>query len=804
MSGGLFGYVKDGFSIENIIIESGEITGNQNANTSLSYTGALIGYAHVLNEGITIKNCHIKENVTVKGGNTNKSYTGGLIGYVGREAGPIEINYCENLATINSENGIQDVITGGIIGYAFGSGDITLVNCNNGGEIIGEDAKNVYAGGLVGFLRDAGENIFSIKNCHNIGNVNANSNQDAASVKAGGLFGDLRSNGTVSITLSTNQGNITTSINENVSYTGGLIGYMLGQGNPEIYISVCSNSLNTIESYSNNRLYTGGLVGLMNPDKGEIRIEKAFSNSEMFAESTNEAINSYSAGICGSVQTNETKDGIGPGSVYISECYATGSISGRVKYCGGITGQFESKGVWSEMTNCITSFDSGLEGMSKFRVTNNIERDGAGKMEHIYGNIPGEWDSPINPGNGELWSGSTNDRPFFDEMENQVWDSSIWYFDEKDVNKMPTFASSLFEVDAPTIDAPELPNIEDALYNPDELGSIVYGNDFTLPAFDITLKGRTLIEDIDYTLSTIKEGTVCTLEEAGDYEIVFKGIGLYTGEHSIPFSIVPKNIADNSDDDMNTVTYTAPDQDISISYGGKNVLPANILNQFILEHKENLLIAGTDYTFSYENNNRPGTATLIIKGTGNYQGEIRHNYQIRNVVSQPDPEPEVYYTVTVNIVGRGNVDIEGLNANGMAAALTRLTVNTTPDDEFELFTITIETARGDEFEIDNNGSFNITSNTVINVRFVYTDPDPNTDPGDPTGNETIEDNNKIWTSGGRLYIETSQSEYVRIVSINGRTVAARSISSGETSFDLPRGIYVVALNNKKAVKVQVQ
>jgi len=90
--------------------------------------------------------------------------------------------------------------------------------------------------------------------------------------------------------------------------------------------------------------------------------------------------------------------------------------------------------------------------------------------------------------------------------------------------------------------------------------------------------------------------------------------------------------------------------------------------------------------------------------------------------------------------------------------------------------------------------------TEVSV-IVREDPDPNTD---PTGNTQVQNDSRIWTGSGMVFIETSKPDRVFIYTMQGRLYTERRITEGETMIHLPAGAYIVVLpENKKTGKIVV-
>ena len=173
-----------------------------------------------------------------------------------------------------------------------------------------------------------------------------------------------------------------------------------------------------------------------------------------------------------------------------------------------------------------------------------------------------------------------------------------------------------------------------------------------------------LIKDTDYTL------TYSNNVNAGTATITLKGIGNFTGEKTITFTIkeaqnstthnntnkiikstiTPPNKTDTSKTSTNTTIQTKddPEQNAQASitekkkitltslkkakvskllqaygYTGKVIKPSPVIKLGSITLRKN-----KDYTITYKNNKKKGKATLIVKGKGLYTGTITKSFKI--------------------------------------------------------------------------------------------------------------------------------------------------------------------------------
>lgn len=143
---------------------------------------------------------------------------------------------------------------------------------------------------------------------------------------------------------------------------------------------------------------------------------------------------------------------------------------------------------------------------------------------------------------------------------------------------------------------------------------------------------------------------------AGKASVKVTGTGNYRGEVTKFFDITPKDIAELAVAGIENVIYNgeAYTPEVTVTYG------------------DNTLVLDTDYTVTYANNTNAGTATVTLKGWGNYTGETTKNFVIaqKNIAADMvvvAPETVVYNgelqkpVVTVTDAERNVVLTEGVD-----------------------------------------------------------------------------------------------------------------------------------------------
>ena len=130
------------------------------------------------------------------------------------------------------------------------------------------------------------------------------------------------------------------------------------------------------------------------------------------------------------------------------------------------------------------------------------------------------------------------------------------------------------------------------------------------PAVGVTVSGVKLVKDKDYTVSYKNNN------KPGTAKIILKGKGKYKGSKTVSFKIFGK-IDKSCVDTVGICNYT-----------GKAVKPTPKVTCFGKTLKN-----GRDYTLSYQNNIKVGTASLTITGKNNYKGEVTVTFNISKMTA---------------------------------------------------------------------------------------------------------------------------------------------------------------------------
>ena len=156
------------------------------------------------------------------------------------------------------------------------------------------------------------------------------------------------------------------------------------------------------------------------------------------------------------------------------------------------------------------------------------------------------------------------------------------------------------------------------------LGTSSYTYDGAAKQPSVTVKygSSTLVKGTDYIVSYTNN------INAGTATVTISGAGRYTGTLTRTFTINPKSVSGlTAVVSPSGYTYdgTARKPDITVSDGSRT------------------LTAGKDYTVAYSNNVNVGTATVSIKGAGNYTGTLNKSFRIS---AKPVSDLEVTLSAT--------------------------------------------------------------------------------------------------------------------------------------------------------------
>ncbi|MBR1763823.1 MAG: hypothetical protein IJ746_00330 [Ruminococcus sp.] len=147
-------------------------------------------------------------------------------------------------------------------------------------------------------------------------------------------------------------------------------------------------------------------------------------------------------------------------------------------------------------------------------------------------------------------------------------------------------------------------------------------------------EGTKLVEGTDYTCK------ITNATNVGTATITVKGKGNYTGTLTKNFKVIKADISKAS----------LKGVDSAYSYTGKAVKPTPALT-----YKTKTLKNGTDYTVSYKSNVEIGTATITIKGKGNFSGSRTKTFKIDRTGWETENGWKVYYYIGKKATGKFDI-----------------------------------------------------------------------------------------------------------------------------------------------------
>ncbi len=134
-----------------------------------------------------------------------------------------------------------------------------------------------------------------------------------------------------------------------------------------------------------------------------------------------------------------------------------------------------------------------------------------------------------------------------------------------------------------------------------------FTGDAIVPAISLSLGGKTLILETDYTVTCDNNTHV------GTATVHITGNGNYTGSITKTFRIQQVSLVNAGITGISDQLYTGNPitQNPTITYAGKT------------------LVKDTDYTLSYRNNTALGTATVVITGKGDFKDTVTRTFSIK-------------------------------------------------------------------------------------------------------------------------------------------------------------------------------
>lgn len=141
-----------------------------------------------------------------------------------------------------------------------------------------------------------------------------------------------------------------------------------------------------------------------------------------------------------------------------------------------------------------------------------------------------------------------------------------------------------------------------------EVNCLTYNGSEQSPTVNVTLDGKTLTENTDYTVKVTPQ------TNAGSYQLTINGGGNYTGTKTVEWKILPKTIANPT-----------------IEVGSGGIYDKTAKTPSVVVKDDDAIIPNSEYTVSYENNTNAGTATVKItnKENGNYTVNCSSTFKIQ-------------------------------------------------------------------------------------------------------------------------------------------------------------------------------
>ena len=148
---------------------------------------------------------------------------------------------------------------------------------------------------------------------------------------------------------------------------------------------------------------------------------------------------------------------------------------------------------------------------------------------------------------------------------------------------------------------------------------------------------------------------------------------------------------------------------------------------------------------------------------------------------EPDPEPS-YYDVTLPEVEGATIKPLG-STSVIEGGTFRFTIEI---EEGYIADNLLVQANGPAITPDANGVYSVTVWGDVEIVVTGIEPDP------AVGVEGVDDLSlKVWSSEGRLFIQTPKADRAYIVTFGGRVYKIEELPAGETAIPMPQGAYII-------------
>ncbi len=134
----------------------------------------------------------------------------------------------------------------------------------------------------------------------------------------------------------------------------------------------------------------------------------------------------------------------------------------------------------------------------------------------------------------------------------------------------------------------------------------LYDGTKTTQSLKLIYEGKELVENVDYTL-TFKDNI-----NAGTARTIIRGIGKFTGSVTKRYTIYPRKVGSVEFTGLKDVEYTGRKTSLDLTFTYNGVV----------------LKEGIDYNIIFKDNINVGTARIIVRGIGNYSGELKKAYRV--------------------------------------------------------------------------------------------------------------------------------------------------------------------------------
>lgn len=139
----------------------------------------------------------------------------------------------------------------------------------------------------------------------------------------------------------------------------------------------------------------------------------------------------------------------------------------------------------------------------------------------------------------------------------------------------------------------------------------------------VVVEETELVKDTDYTVSYENNVNAASKDAKNPPVVIITGMGDYEGSIEVPFSILPKT--------LESAKLTLAKDKYAVNEYTVEEIAAGLAPEVTVIDGETALVVEKDFTVTYKNNRKVGTAMAVVTGLGNYEGTLEAEFEIEGI-----------------------------------------------------------------------------------------------------------------------------------------------------------------------------